>query len=292
MTVTDASGGQVLGDRRGPRHAAARRVPDGPGPLGRVRRHSARPRTAGPCCGRTRRNPFSVSDGNLNLPIANGSMYGAGTSAKNLIVQDAPDGAVDGDGEDLAPARSTRTTTRPACACGRDDNNWASVHMISRGRQPRLRVHLRGRRQPAQRGRPTSSAASRRTRRSTYYVRIVSDGDEPDRVLLLRRQRRSCRVGRPAPLATFGDDRRSARRRCRTWRRRVPMARFDWIRFDPDGSGGGGDETRRRLRRHDARRGLGRVIRGDQSVGRQRRHAARSRRSRATSTRPATTPRT
>ena len=33
---------QVLGHGRGPRHAAARRVPDGPGPLGRVRRQRAR----------------------------------------------------------------------------------------------------------------------------------------------------------------------------------------------------------------------------------------------------------
>ena len=45
---------QVQRHGRGPRHAAARRVPDGPGALGRVRRHRARPRTAGPCCGRTR----------------------------------------------------------------------------------------------------------------------------------------------------------------------------------------------------------------------------------------------
>ena len=43
VTVTDAAGAQVERLGRGPRHAAARRVPDGPGPLGRVRRHRARP---------------------------------------------------------------------------------------------------------------------------------------------------------------------------------------------------------------------------------------------------------
>ena len=32
-------------------------------------------------------NPLSVSGGNLNLPIAHGSMYGAGTTAKNIVVQ-------------------------------------------------------------------------------------------------------------------------------------------------------------------------------------------------------------
>ena len=79
---------QVDGLRRGPRHAAARRVPDRPGPLGRVRRHGARPQPLDRACGPTTANPFSVSDGNLNLPIANGSMYGPGTSAKNIIVQD------------------------------------------------------------------------------------------------------------------------------------------------------------------------------------------------------------
>ena len=49
-------------------------------------------------------NPFSVSGGYLNLPIANGSMYRAGTTAKNLVVQAVPERRVDGDGEDHAPS--------------------------------------------------------------------------------------------------------------------------------------------------------------------------------------------
>ena len=112
--------GQLHGDRdghrrlrrqasrvgRGPRDAAAGAVPDRAGALGRVRRHLARHRAAGPSCGRTRSNPLSVSGGKLNLPIANGSMYGAGTTAENL---DRPArarrGRVDGDGEDRRARR-------------------------------------------------------------------------------------------------------------------------------------------------------------------------------------------
>ena len=45
------------------------------------------------------------ADGSLNLPIANGSMYGGGTTAKNIVVQDTPDG------EWTATAKIT--TTRP-----------------------------------------------------------------------------------------------------------------------------------------------------------------------------------
>ncbi len=83
---------QGLGHGRDPRDAAARRVPDGPGPLGRVRRQRARP-GSGPWTRPDAANPLSVSGGALNLPIAHGSMYGAGTTAKNVVVQPAPDGA-------------------------------------------------------------------------------------------------------------------------------------------------------------------------------------------------------
>ena len=39
--------------------------------------------------------PPTVSGGNLNFPIDNGSLYGPGTSARNIIVQPLPDGDVE-----------------------------------------------------------------------------------------------------------------------------------------------------------------------------------------------------
>ena len=44
--------------------------------------------------------PPTVSGGNLNFPIDNGSLYGPGTSTRNIIVQPLPSGDGRGDGED------------------------------------------------------------------------------------------------------------------------------------------------------------------------------------------------
>ena len=38
--------------------------------------------------------PPTVSGGNLNFPIDNGSLYAAGTSARNIVVQPLPEGDV------------------------------------------------------------------------------------------------------------------------------------------------------------------------------------------------------
>ena len=48
-------------------------------------------------------------------------------------------------------------------------------------------------------------------------------------------------VGRTAPLSTFTDP-KIGPAALSDLAPTVPMARFDWIRFDPDGTGGGGTE--------------------------------------------------
>ena len=52
------------------------------------------------------------------------------------------------------------------------------------------------------------------------------------------------------------------------------MARFDWIRFDPDGTGGGGTGDRRRVRRHHAGRGVDASSARTRPGRGERRHAA------------------
>ena len=75
----------------------------------------------------------------------------------------------------------------------------------------------------------------------TYYVRIVSDGENLT-AFYSYNGTTFLPVGRPAPLSTFGDAPKIGPAALSDLAPSVPMARFDWIRFDPDGSGGGGDE--------------------------------------------------
>ena len=72
----------------------------------------------------------------------------------------------------------------------------------------------------------------------TYWVRLISDGST-----LTGRTRSTATTFTPSAgprTSPAGSTRRSARPRCPTRRRRYPVARFDWIRFNPDASGGGG----------------------------------------------------
>ena len=216
-------------------------------------------------------------------------MYGAGTTAKNIIVQDAPDG------EWMATAKISATALnenyqQAGLRVWADDDNWASVHMISAGGNRDFEFIYEANGNPRNEGAdklggipadaPLDVLRADRLRRH-----------EPDRVLLLRRHHVPARSAGPRSLATFADP-KIGPAALSDQAPTVPMARFDWIRFDPDGSGGGGtDERRRRVRRHDPRRRLGAHPRRPEL----RSSAAapcRSRPSRATSTRPATTPRT
>ncbi|HEX6023292.1 MAG TPA: ThuA domain-containing protein, partial [Solirubrobacter sp.] len=179
-------------------------------------------------------NPFSVSDGYLNLPIANGSMYGAGTTAKNIIVQDTPDG------EWMATAKITASALsenyhQAGLRVWAGDDNWASVHMIYAGTGRDIEFIYESN------GNPRNEAADKlggipADAPLTYYVRLVSDGENLtafysyDGVQFLP-------VGRPASLATFNNP-KIGPAALSDLAPSVPMARFDWIRFDPDSTGG------------------------------------------------------
>ena len=181
-------------------------------------------------------NPFSVSDGNLNLPIANGSMYGPGTSAKNIIVQDTPDG------QWMATAKISASAInenyhQAGLRVWSDDNNWASVHMISAGGNRDFEFIYEANGNPRNEGAdklggiPANSPLD-------YYVRIVSDGTNLN-AFYSYNGTTFLPVGRPAPLSTFNDP-KIGPAALSDLAPTTPMARFDWIRFDPDSTPGGG----------------------------------------------------
>ena len=119
--------------------------------------------------------PPTVVGGNLNLPIDNGSIYGPGTSARNIIVQPLPDGDVE---------VTAKITTEPLT----ENYQQAGLRVYAGRRQLGVGAHDPRRaatvtsssstRTTATRAtrRPTSSAASRRTRRSTTGCGSSSDG--------------------------------------------------------------------------------------------------------------------
>ena len=96
--------------------------------------------------------PPTVSGGELHFPIDNGSIYGPGTSARNIMVQPLPDGEVSVTAK-IEVDELTENYQQAGLRVYSDDDNWASIHMIQRRRPARLRVHLRVGRQPAERGR-------------------------------------------------------------------------------------------------------------------------------------------
>ena len=165
-------------------------------------------------------------------------MYGAGTSAKNLVLQDAPDG------EWMATAKISVTALnenyqQAGLRVYTDDNNWASVHMISAGGNRDFEFIYEAAGNPRNEGAdklggiPADSPL-------TYYVRIVSDGENLT-AFYSYNGTTFLPVGRPAPLSTFGDAPKIGPAALSDLAPSVPMSRFDWIRFDPDGSGGGNE---------------------------------------------------
>ena len=213
-------------------------------------------------------NPLSVSDGNLNLPIANGSMYGAGTTAKNIIVQDTPDG------QWMATAKISASALnenyhQAGLRVWADDDNWASVHMIYAGGNrdfefiyeangnPRNEGDRQARRHPG--GHAADVLRADRVRRH-----------EPERVLLL--QRHHVPPGRPARAAV---DVQQPEDRAGGVVRPGAHHADGAVRLDPVRPGRHGrrrhQRRRRRLRGHDPRLGVAEDPRRPER-DRQRRH--------------------
>ena len=164
VTVTDASGGKASASTEVRVTRPLGECPTGPvrsdefdgDALDTDRWTVLRPDDANPLQ-RRRRQPEPADRQRLHVP--------GGTSAKNIVVQDTPDG------EWTATAKITTTgLTEDYHQAGlrvySDDDNWASVHMISRGRRPA--TSSSSTRPPASRAtrRPTSSAASPPRRRT------------------------------------------------------------------------------------------------------------------------------
>ena len=182
---------------------------------------------------------FEVADGQLRLPIDNGSIYGPGTSAQNIIVQDTPEGAWEVTAK-ITAEQLTENYHQAGLRVYSDDDNWASVHMISAGGQRDIEFIYEAD------GAPRNEAADKlggvpATAPTTYYVRIVSDGQQLTAFYSFDGDTFEP-VGRPAPLSTFADPRIGPVALSDT-APSVPDAFFDWIRFEPDGTGGGGGGT-------------------------------------------------
>ena len=77
-------------------------------------------------------NNISVTDGELVLPIDNGSIYQGGTSAGNIITQPTPSGVWTVTAK-VRVAELNQNYQQAGLRVYSDDDNWASVHMISAG---------------------------------------------------------------------------------------------------------------------------------------------------------------
>ncbi|MEZ0291161.1 MAG: ThuA domain-containing protein, partial [Solirubrobacteraceae bacterium] len=238
VTVTDASGGRASASVEVRATRPQEQCPTGPvrsdefdgTSLDTGRWTVLRPDTA---------NPFSVSGGSLNLPIANGSMYGPGTSAKNLIVQPVPDAGAWTVTAKITAPNLTENYHQAGLRLWSDDDNWASVHRIFAGSGKDVEFIYENdgqpRNEPADKlgGIPADAPA-------TYYVRLHSNGTDVTASYSTDGQQFAA-VGRPAPLSAFGANLQVGPAALSDLAPSVPMASFDWIQFDPDGSGGGGE---------------------------------------------------
>ena len=180
--------------------------------------------------------PPMVAGGNLNFPIDVGSLYGPGTTARNIIVQPLPDGNVEVTAK-ITTDPLTENYQQAGLRVYQDDNNWASVHMIYAGGSRDFEfIYENG-------GNPRNEAADKlggipADAPLTYWVRLVSDGStlraeySYDGVEFDPVGRDADISGWAAPQVgpvALSDNAAS-----------FPVAHFDWIRFNPDSSGGGG----------------------------------------------------
>jgi cytochrome c len=180
--------------------------------------------------------PPTVSGGNLNFPIDVGSIYGPGTSARNIIVQPLGDGEVEVTAK-ITTEALTQNYQQAGLRIYQDDNNWASIHMIYAGTGRDFEFIYENN------GTPRNEAADKlggipADAPLTYWVKLISDGSS------LRAEYsydgvEFDPVGRVADISGWAapqvgpvalSDQATA----------YPVARFDWIRFNPDSSGGGG----------------------------------------------------
>jgi cytochrome c len=182
------------------------------------------------------RDDFEVANGSLRVPIGNGSIYAGGTTAGNIIVQDTPDGAWEVTSK-ITTEPLTENYQQAGLRVYSDDDNWASVHMISAGGQRDFEFIYENAGNPRNEGLDKLGGIPA-TSPTTYWVRITSDGQQLTASYSFDGTTFSP-VGRPAPLSTFANP-RIGPVALSDQAPSVPNAFFDWIRFNPDTGGGGG----------------------------------------------------
>src|SRR3954453_9360189 len=192
---------------------------------------------------------FQVRNGRVELPIDNGSIYEGGTTAGNIIPQPVPTGAWTVTAK-VAVDQLNENYQQAGLRVYSDDDNWASVHMISAGGNREFGFIYEAAGNPRNTAADNTGALPTSTPLS-YYVRIHSDGTNLTGFYSLDGDTFT-QVGQPAPLSTFSNPQIGPVALSDTAPDK-PMAYFDWIRFTPDtgtGStggarGGGGQRTQR-----------------------------------------------
>ena len=136
---------------------------------------------------------WRVENGGLQLPINSGSLYGIGGNAEDIIVQEAPDGAFE------VTAKITAEVTENYHQAGlrlySDDENWASVHLISAGGNRDVEFIYEAQGNPRNEGADKLGGVPAGFP-TTYYVRLDLRRHRPAGVVL--RRRRDVLPGRPA----------------------------------------------------------------------------------------------
>ena len=182
---------------------------------------------------------YTVENGQLGLPIMQGGIYGntedvPADAAKNVVVQSAPTG------EWTATAKVTAEVSEQFHQAGlrlySDDSNWASVHLISIGGGSRDLEFIR-----ETNDEPINDAADKISVPadfpSTYYVRLTSDGTNLTASYSTDGQNFT-QVGRSASMSDFANPQIGPTALSGPATTVVPTAYFDYIRVEPDSSGG------------------------------------------------------
>ena len=190
--------------------------------------------------------PPTVQGGFLRFPIDNGSVYGAGTSARNIMVQPLPDGDVAVTAK-ISSEPLTENYQQAGLRVYQNDDNWASIHMISAGGSRDFEFIYENNGNPRNEG-PDKLGGIPADSPHEYWVRLTSDGSQLSAEYSFNGVNYSP-VGRAADISGWADP-QIGPVALSDQAPSYPVASFDWIRFDPDqpiggggGGGGGGSET-------------------------------------------------
>jgi cytochrome c len=180
--------------------------------------------------------PPTVQGGALRFPIDQGSLYGPGTSARNIIVQPLPDGDVEVTAK-ITTEPLTENYQQAGLRVYDGDDNWASVHMIHAGGNRDFEFIYENA------GNPRNEAADKlggipADSPLTYWVKLISDGSTLQAQYSWDGETFNP-VGRPADISGWANP-RVGPVALSDQAPSFPVASFDWIRFNPDGTGGGG----------------------------------------------------